>query len=310
MTSAFASGLLACGTNDIHGIVEVHRGILLTATTNAPAGAAGKAQFDGACDHGTNAATLVIITAGLSNGTYSVSVTDLSGTNTYDLGSFDVPSASGDDEAEDHHGGCGFHHGFDYGSWTNWICHSGLTNVFDGGLWTNCAASWTNWLSAGLTNLPPHGCHDHQEVDNDNGAAFVLPDGVSPTDLASLAIADVNRNVVLTGDFTTLTNTVTGRFDADCDVVAGTNAPSVAGHASVIVQVKNGKSHGKFLLIAHGVPARQKLTIQVNGAASGTARADKNGNVTIKNIHQKNLMAVKSVVATDKNKNVIFSVQF
>jgi hypothetical protein len=312
LSSSLTAAVFAHGEDDIEGVEELHQGIVLTATTNAPAGATGKAQFDGVCDHGTNAATLVVETSGLSNGTYTVSVTDLSGTNTYDLGSLIVGASSGDDEGDDEgdgHGGCRFKHGFDFGSWTNWICHSGITNTFDSSLWTNRVASWTNWFCGNSTNLPPRhgwGHEDHKQ----GGAAFVLPDGVNPIDIASVAISDANTNDVLVGDFTGLTNIVVCHFDADCDVIASTNAPSVTGRASISVTVKNGKSHGKFLLTAQGAPASQKLIIEVNGVARGKARSDKNGNVNIKNIHQKNLMAVKSVVVTDKNHNVIFSVKF
>ena len=307
-SAILTQNLLACSTTNFHGIVEIHRGIVLTATTNAPAGAAGRAHFDGACDHGTNAATLVIVTSGLSNGAYSVSVTDLSGTNAYDLGTFDVPASSDDEEDDDHHGGCGFHRGFDFSSWTNWICGTGLTNVFDAGLWTNCVPTWTNWFcgTPSVIFSPRHCGHGR----DDDGAAFALPEGVHPTDLASLAIADVDSNVVLTGDFTTLTNCVSGSFDGECDISATTNCPTATGHASIAVTVKNSKAHGKFLLVAHGVPAKQKLIVNVNGIAAATARSSKTGDVTVKNIHQKNLMAVKSVVVTDKNKNVLFSVQF
>jgi hypothetical protein len=71
-----------------------------------------------------------------------------------------------------------------------------------------------------------------------------------------------------------------------------------------------GREDCKFLLTAQGAPAGEKCSLFVNGSAAGTARCDKHGNVTIKNLHQKDLMTVKTVVVTDADHNVLFSASF
>src|SRR5262245_48451598 len=69
--------------DNIQGTEQFHQEIVLTATTNAPAGATGEAEFEAENDHGTNSASLNIETEGLADGTYTVSVTDTTGTNTF-----------------------------------------------------------------------------------------------------------------------------------------------------------------------------------------------------------------------------------
>lgn len=243
---------------DIQGIEQLHEEVVLTATTDAPAGATGKAEFDGEDDNGTNSATLQVETEGLADGTYTVSVTDNTGTNTYVLGTFDVSSASGTNEDDNSEG-------------------------------------------------------DNNNQGEDSGEAeFALPPGVNPMDIASLAIADSNGVAMLVGDFTIGTGTGDGdgEFDADVDVTDGDSSTNVVGTAMMAVKIKHGTPRGKFLLKAHGVPAKSKLTVLVNGVATGSAYSDKRGNVTIKNLHQKNLMKVKSVVAVDAENHVVLKAKF
>ena len=64
--------------------------IVLADTTNAPARAMGRAAMEGEIDSSTNTVTVKIETIGLLVGTYTTTITDTTGTNTYTLGTFDV----------------------------------------------------------------------------------------------------------------------------------------------------------------------------------------------------------------------------
>src|SRR5690242_12184070 len=64
-----------------HGVANFSQGLTLTPTTNAPAHAKGKAQLIAVDDNGTNYALLFVKTTGLTNGAYTVSATDDTGTN-------------------------------------------------------------------------------------------------------------------------------------------------------------------------------------------------------------------------------------
>jgi hypothetical protein len=168
--------------------------------------------------------------------------------------------------------------------------------------------NWTNWIgTCSCTNQHRHG--DSGEGESQI-SSFALPSGVNPMSIATMSISDSNGVTDLTGDFTSLTNTVSCDFHADCVVVPGTNAPGCHGHAVVSCTIKKGKIHGTFLLTAQGVPPRQKFTLLVDGVVHGTVRSDKRGNIRIKNLHQKNLLNVTSVVAIDSGQNVVFSVKF
>jgi hypothetical protein len=139
----FGSGLAAAAMAG-GSFEKLHQTIVLTATTNAPAEATGAAEFHTAWDNGTNSADLRVETKGLDAGTYTVSVTDSTGTNTYDLGTF-VAGGPTNPIA----GGC----------WTNWFDVAMCTNTVNLGALTNwfhaCRgtnddddAALTNWFDA------------------------------------------------------------------------------------------------------------------------------------------------------------------
>src|SRR5882672_3208191 len=60
---------------DIQGTEQLDQEIVLTATTNAPAGASGQAKLEAEDADGTTTATLDVETQGLAAGTYTVSIT-------------------------------------------------------------------------------------------------------------------------------------------------------------------------------------------------------------------------------------------
>jgi hypothetical protein len=309
---------------DNHACLRLHQGITLTATTNAPAGATGKAELLGECRSGTNSAVLLVETKGLDDGTYTVSATDETGTNTFVLGTFDVGIVTnghcgcrhpifpvrpiGPFWTNGFGSGCTFTNGFNFAAWTNCVCQPVWTNALDTGICTNFAGLWTNWFATcSLTNRPSH--HRTNEVQI-TGGSFLLPTSLSPTNVASVSIADSNSVVDLVGDFTSITNTVTCGYDLTCSITPGTNCPSIQGSATISFTAEHGREHGTFLLTAQGAPADLKYAVFVNGTADGTTRSDKHGNVTIKNLHQKDLTTVKTVVVTDANHNAVFSASF
>jgi hypothetical protein len=86
-----------CG---VAGSEEMDAKAVLTATSNAPAGAIGAARLDADDQEGTNTARLIVVTRGLAAGTYTVSITSSTDGSVSVLGTFDVAAASrtrGDD---------------------------------------------------------------------------------------------------------------------------------------------------------------------------------------------------------------------
>lgn len=73
---------------------EIREFIVLADATNAPARAMGRAAMEGEIDNSTNTMTVKVETIGLLVGTYTTSITDTTGTNTYALGTFDVHTCS------------------------------------------------------------------------------------------------------------------------------------------------------------------------------------------------------------------------
>jgi|GEM_PF-1715585 len=88
---------------------EFQQVIVLAPTVTAPTNAVGVVKLHSDTDDVTNSVAVTVSVAGLAAGTYIVSVTDLTGTNTYDLGTVNVSTNSFDlDEWE----GDGFAEGY------------------------------------------------------------------------------------------------------------------------------------------------------------------------------------------------------
>jgi hypothetical protein len=95
---------------DIEGTEQLHQEIILTATTNAPPGATGKAELEAEDEDGVTSAGLQVEVHGLVPGNYTVIVTRKSDGSTVELGTFGVNSSgdnmdnnmmSEDDQGED-----------------------------------------------------------------------------------------------------------------------------------------------------------------------------------------------------------------
>ena len=332
--SVFAQRVNACNTN-LCGVEQFRQEIVLTATTNAPEGAAGKAELVNTSNNGTNAALLKVQVCGLTNGTYSVSITDTTGVDTV-LGTFDVGIFTNRCRW-----GClpkpvppwiglgpGFGRGrargfnadkqincFNLDDCTNQIDCSVWTNLCNIGAFTNCLAALTNWLDGTSWTNGCGGCFHRFHgpccgTNHCSRAAFALPDGVATGAVASVSIVDSNDVVDLEGDFITVTNTVDALFTGQSAVQPGPAGAGVTGQATLTIQTKNGKPSGKFLLVASGAPASQKLALVVNGATVGRARSDKQGNIVIKKLPKADLTTVTSVVVKTADGTVVLSVTF
>jgi len=338
----------ACHFNKFCGFGQSRQEIVLTATTNAPEGATGKAELINTCFQGTNAALLKVQTCGLSNGTYSISITDTAGVDTV-LGTFDVGVFTnrshwgclskrfhwgwgGDNDDENENEADNFIRlrccsGFDFNDWTNRFDFGGCSNRFDFGEWadsdligaiTNCLPALTNWLDGACwTNacgVTPRFRIFCGGTNNCARAAFALPSGMATGDVASVSISDSNDVVNLEGAFitvtTTNTNTVVVLTSNQASVQPGPGGARVTGQATLTVQTKAGRSSGKFLLTATGAPANQKLEVVVDGATVGRARSDKHGNIVIKRLPKAALATVQSVVVKDASGNVVLTVTF
>jgi len=252
---------------DIQGTEQLDQEIVLTATTNAPAGATGQAELEAEDEDGTTTATLDVETKGLAAGTYTVSITKKSDGSTIILGTFDVSSSE--------------------------------TNDMEDG------------DSQGQDSQGDNDNQDEADVEFGGEAGLPLPDGLNPMDVATVAIADADGNVVLTGDFTAVATTMKSVFNANVAVSAGSAAPSAWGHAVVHSRVKKGIARNKFLLVAHGVTPNTVYTVNVNGAAVGTISSDRHGKVMMKSLPGSvNPSSLVSVELLDSGINVALSVSF
>jgi hypothetical protein len=281
---------------------DLQQGLVLIATSNAPVGAAGRAEIVAVNNNGTNSAVLFVKTTGLPNGSYTVSLTNLGGSQTYNLGSLNVATptnefgfgASGEQDLGHSSGG-----ETSSNNWTNWVGQCAATN-----------AAWTNLL-CGEDSTNRFGTNVYQWYTDTlavGSGSFALPSGLAQSNVAGVFVSDSGGNVDLTGDFTSVTNT-TSVYVETVGLVPGT-ATKLQGQAILTLTTRNGNTLGSFKLSATGLGANQKLYLTANGTNIFKVYTSRSGLLTVNNLPRVNLVALKTLVATDVSGHVLFSVGF
>jgi hypothetical protein len=286
------------------GVINLDQGLILTATSNAPAGAKGKAEFILVNDNGTNYEMLFVKTVGLTNSVYNVQVTDDTGSNTFDLGTLNVVTKTNFD--------CGWirpSHCFPWGSgtnapspgWTNWVGKCAESQPF-----------WSRLMRLGTcTNLATFATNAycwHTNTLTVGSGSFLLPDGLSHSNAAVITVSDTNNVVALTGDFTTATNS-TVIYKEIANIIPGT-ATNAQGAATITYRLARGKSIGTFKLQATGLPPSQKLFLTADGTNTCKVYTGSQGHLNVRSFRHLDVATIQSVVATDTSSNVVFSVNF
>jgi hypothetical protein len=305
------------GTNsdecNINGTETMDAVIVLNATSNAPAGAAGIAKINSENDDGNESATVELTTIGFDPGVYDLSVTLQSTGSNVDLGQFTVGSGEGDDEGDNNQGddnqdsfrldwqgggqwiGCNWGGFTNWGSWTNWTGAN-----FPGDCWTNGFGGngWTDTNSCSGSNEP---VVTTTEAD--------LPPGVNPTDIAEITVSDINGNAILVGDLVTPAAGTVVNISATVQLTPGAAAPSASGTAQIESTATKGKWKHHFILLASGIGAKSNFKMDVNGKISGAARSSKTGQMMIKKLPP-HVPALRSLKLLDAHGNEAASAQF
>ena len=321
--------------NGFDGVANFDQGLVLTATTNAPAGARGRAEFIAVNDRGTNYQMLFVKTTGLTNSVYAVRLTDDTGTNTYDLGTLNVVTrtnllgfcgtrsghdgAGGDDQGENEQGDSGDRDqqgsGEDGRGDFHWSWSTNVTFQDWGDRDREDSRRRSGWMGllslatcTNLHNFATNACWWYTNTLTVGSGSFVLPAGLNQTNAGVLKVSDSNDVVVLTGDFSTTTNS-TIIYKEIVDIVPGT-ATNAHGTATITYQLARSKCAGTFNLDAAGLTASQKLFLTANGTNTVKAFTSQTGTLRVRSFPRLNVATLKDVVARDCATNFVFTVNF
>ena len=289
--------------HSFRGTINLDQGLILTPTTNAPAGAKGKAQFIVVNDNGTNYEMLFVKTINLTNSVYTVEVTDDTGTNIYSLGTLNIVTKTNLDA------GCHFTRKcLPWGSGTNAPSPGYTRWVKDS---ARSEARWSKLMHLSrCTNLITFATNAyccHTNTLTVGSGSFLLPDGLSHSNATILTISD-STNVVLMGDFSTATNS-TIKYKEIANITPGT-ATNAQGAATITYRLANGKAVGTFKLQATGLPPSEKLYLTADGTNTIKVCTSSQGALTVRCFRQLDLANVQNIVATDTISNIVFSVHF
>jgi hypothetical protein len=301
-----------CGTADFD------QGVILTATSNAPPRARGRAEFIAVDNNGTNYEALFVKTKGLSNDTYTVTVTDDNGTN-YVLGTLNVTNVTNIDCA-------GFHHHNEEGDDNNQGDEDSQKRLWVWGRDGETSAGWTNWVGAcagmhsdwsnllslgSCTNLMCFATNAYCWYTNTltaGSGSFILPDGLSQTNAAQITVSDSSGAVDLVGNFNSTSNS-TVSFTEVVNIVPGTDT-NAQGTAIIKYRQVKSRKLGKFELKVAGLPPRQKLYLTANGTHAMRTVSNGKGKLNVRVFPRVKAANITTVVATDKQNNVLFTASF
>ena len=299
-----------CDDRDHHdrdrfrGCINLDQGLILTATSDAPAGAKGKAEFIFVNDNGTNYEMLFVKTVGLTNSVYTVDLTDDTGTNTFNLGTLNVITKTN----------------LDFG------CHFTRRCPPWGAGTNDPSAGWTKWVHdnaqkqarwsklmrlSACTNLATFATNAycwHTNTLTIGSGNFLLPDGISQSNATVITVSDSNNVVALTGDFSTTTNS-TIIYKEIADIVPGT-ATDAQGAATITYRLRNGKALGTFKLQATGLPANEKLFLTADSTNTCKVYTGSQGTLNVRSFRHLDVSTIQDIVATDTSSNVVFTVHF
>jgi len=138
--------------------------------------------------------------------------------------------------------------------------------------------------------------------------SFLLPDGLSHSNAATITVSDSNNVVALMGDFTAAT-TSTVIFKEIADIVPGT-ATNAQGTATITYRLANNKAVGTFKLQATGLPPGEKLYLTADGTNTCKVFTGSQGALNVRSFRHLDVATIQSIVATDTSSNVVFTVNF
>jgi hypothetical protein len=286
-----------------------HQGLVLTPTTNAPAGAKGRAEFIVVNDNGTNYEMLFVKTVNLTNSTYTVELSDDTGTNIFNLGTLNVVTKTN----------------LDAGRHFNRFCApwGGRTNAPSAGYskWVKETArkkaAWSKLMRlSSCTNLITFATNAycwHTNTLSIGSGSFLLPAGLSQSNATIINVSgstatSSNDVVLLTGDFSTATN-ATILYKEIANIVPGT-ATNAQGAATITYRLARNKAVGTFKLQATGLPLNERLYLTADGTNTIKVCTGSQGALTVRSFRRLDIANVQNIVATDRSSNVVFSVNF
>ena len=157
------------------------------------------------------------------------------------------------------------------------------------------------------------------EVEFGTGEGIPFPANFNPFDIATVSVTDANGVVLFTADLTSVASVTSEVLSASLTGAAGATAPGATASATLSAQAMNHVASGSLVLAAHGLPARAKLTVAINGIPSKKVSADPAGNATISFLPKPttgaiargvSLFGVKNVQVKDAKGNVVLNTSF
>lgn len=157
------------------------------------------------------------------------------------------------------------------------------------------------------------------EVEFGSEEGIPFPANFNPFDIGTVTVTDAGGTPLFTADLTSIAAVTSEVLSASLTGTAASTAPNANASATLSAQAMNHVASGSLILAAHGLPARAKLTVMINGIQAKKVTADPTGNATISFLPKPttgaisrgvSLFGVRNVQVKDAKGNVVLSTSF
>ncbi len=147
--------------------------------------------------------------------------------------------------------------------------------------------------------------------DGDGEGKFAVPDSIPALELGRIVIADSGGIEMLVGDFSDISNTVTGHFSAHVLAEHGGDDDDASGVADIKGRVRRGRGQGRFTLTGQNLPPSTVLTIVINGEDKGEVRTNRRGRLHVRRNHRTlDVFSISTVSVRDDSGGEVLKAQF
>jgi len=112
-----------------------------------------------------------------------------------------------------------------------------------------------------------------------------FPQNFNPFNLATVTISGTDDVAIMTADFTNPADIERAKLHVNIFGIPGVAAPTAFGHLVMNAHLHKRKLEALFNLVAHNLPSKTTLSLNLNGVAVGTVTTDRRGNLHLMGGH-------------------------
>ncbi|MEP6602657.1 MAG: hypothetical protein ABJB69_01770 [Spartobacteria bacterium] len=158
-----------------------------------------------------------------------------------------------------------------------------------------------------------------EEVEFWTSEVIPYPANFNPLDIATVSVSDASNVVLFTADLTKVSTVASESLGASITATAEATAPTATCTATASAHALSGVASGSLVFSGHGLPARTKLIVAINGITAKKVSTDSAGNANVGLVPKGkqatiargvSIFGIRSVRLKDASGNVLLNAKF